>query len=546
MIQEITKPDNPLGSASAAIARRPEGKPRWEAWIPYALALIFFLFALRGVGQTDVIDTDAARHAMNGAFLYDLVRTGHWAHPVAYAKAYYAQYPALSMPYHPPLFPAVEAIFFAIFGVNLLTARLLVALCVGLSTVLLYRLVNMTLGGPLLAGCVTIASFSLWTVQLVGRDVMLEFPAMVFTLAALYCLRDMGSSFPMRRAIWFALFASAAVWTKQHAVFLGAVPFLDVIATRRWRRLLEAPLWVGSILFCCAVLGLIALSRMFHGTGVNQMSTSTSDVYWILTRTLPAYFRWIVHGLRGVGGVFALCAIAVYALVARRRDIAKPNVTLYMAWIVALCGLLVDLGPVSPRYLFFVFPAFLAVGYAWLFHGCRLLWGTNTANIAALAFTAAWVVTGLAAPKDFLRGPGAAAAAVVAGTPTRVLYVGPADGNFTFAVRAIDPNLKVTVIPAGKVREKIFEDTSIEKFCAHYGIEWVVFENIPGRQYWSSLYPRLQSSGKLVRTVPLESSRERWQTGAIEIYRFPLPPHPTGGVLELPVPNLGGSIPVTL
>ena len=249
MIQEITKTGNRLNPAPAAITSRRDGKSRWEPWIPYALALVFFLLALRGVGQTDVIDTDAARHAMNGAFIYDLVRTGHWAHPVEYAKAYYAQYPALSMPYHPPLFPAVEAIFFAIFGVNLLTARLLVALCVGLSAALLYRLMRDTLGGPMLATCVTIASFSLWTVQLVGRDVMLEFPAMVFTLAALYCLRDMSSSFPMRRAIFFAIFAAMAVWTKQHAVFLGAVPFLDVLATRRWRRFREAPFWVGSILF---------------------------------------------------------------------------------------------------------------------------------------------------------------------------------------------------------------------------------------------------------------------------------------------------------
>jgi hypothetical protein len=220
--------------------------------------------------------------------------------------------------------------------------------------------------------------------------------------------------------------------------------------------------------------------------------------------------------------------------------------SLYAAWIVALCGLLVDLGPVSPRYLFFVFPAFLAVGYTWLFYGCRWLWGTRAATIAVAAFTAAWVVVGLASPQDFLRGPGVAAATVVDGTAKRVLYVGPADGNFTFAVRTMDPNLRVTIIPAGKVREKIFEQTSIEQFCAHYGIEWVVFENIAGRQYWSSLYPQLHAAGKLVRTVPLESTRGRWQSGSIEIYQFPLSTHHPGGVLELPVPNLGGTIPVPL
>src|ERR1051325_4629796 len=120
---------------------RPARAPAWDAipkdvrgavlrWTPYLLAVLFFFSALRGVGATDVIDTDAARHAMNGVFIHDLVRSGHWSHPVEYAKAYYAQYPALSMPYHPPLFPAIEAFFFAVFGVNLLTARLAIALAV--------------------------------------------------------------------------------------------------------------------------------------------------------------------------------------------------------------------------------------------------------------------------------------------------------------------------------------------------------------------------------------------------------------------------------
>src|SRR5258706_10530435 len=90
---------------------------------PHLLALFFFASALYRVNHTDVVDTDAARHAMNGAFLYDLVRTGHILHPIDYAKVYYSRLPSLSMPFHPPVFPAVEAIFFAAFGVNLLTAR---------------------------------------------------------------------------------------------------------------------------------------------------------------------------------------------------------------------------------------------------------------------------------------------------------------------------------------------------------------------------------------------------------------------------------------
>src|ERR1051325_6902669 len=110
---------------------------RSEIWIPCALALLFFFVAFRGVSRTDVVDTDAARHAMNGAFIYDLLRTGHWSSPIEYAKAYYSQYPALSMPFHPPLFPAIEALFFAVFGVKLLSARIAVAVCAAISAILL-------------------------------------------------------------------------------------------------------------------------------------------------------------------------------------------------------------------------------------------------------------------------------------------------------------------------------------------------------------------------------------------------------------------------
>src|SRR5262249_44256405 len=84
---------------------------RTAVWVPYVLALFFAAWSLRDVGKTGVADTDAARHAMNGAFFYDMVRTGHLAHPFQYAKDYYGRLPATSMPYHPPFFPAIEAVF---------------------------------------------------------------------------------------------------------------------------------------------------------------------------------------------------------------------------------------------------------------------------------------------------------------------------------------------------------------------------------------------------------------------------------------------------
>jgi 4-amino-4-deoxy-L-arabinose transferase-like glycosyltransferase len=128
------------------------GRPGGVLYVlPWLLALFFALWGLRGIETGNIVDTDAARHAMNGAFLHDLVRDGEFASPMQYAKAYYGRYPALSLPYHPPLFPLVESVFFFGFGVNLVTARILVALFVALAAVLLYHLILRTHGSHLLA-----------------------------------------------------------------------------------------------------------------------------------------------------------------------------------------------------------------------------------------------------------------------------------------------------------------------------------------------------------------------------------------------------------
>src|SRR3712207_7763856 len=53
-----------------------------------------------------------------------------------------------------------------------------------------HRLVVTTHNSPLLAFCAVLTFFSLQYPQLLSRDVMLEFPALAFTLGAIYCLRS--------------------------------------------------------------------------------------------------------------------------------------------------------------------------------------------------------------------------------------------------------------------------------------------------------------------------------------------------------------------
>jgi 4-amino-4-deoxy-L-arabinose transferase-like glycosyltransferase len=483
---------------------------------------------------------------MNGAFLYDLIRTGHLLHPITYAKAYYSQLPALSMPFHPPLFPSIEAIFFALFGVSLLTARVTVAVAVAISAILFYRLALATVKRPIIAACITLTTFSFWTLQFVARDVMLEFPVLVFSLAALYCLRDFPYRFSWREAILFACFSAAAVWTKQHAVFLGAVPFIQIALARRWRRLGDLRLWVSSALFGVTVLALVRFTGMFHGNTIEQMSTSRRDVYYIVTQTLPSYFSWVTEDWLRLPGLLLITSIGVYVASRNRRDAESPHLGLYIAWIIAALVVLIDLGHVAKRYLFLIMPAAAVIEYSWLFYGCRRLWGERRATLVTAIFALAFFAMGFAIPFDFLRGPGAAAHVVVKGTPTRVLYAGDGEGNFIFEARVLDPKLQVTVIPAIKLPRQLFESTSVAEICKRYGIEWVVLENIPQPRPWSIFKSQLPAMAQLERSIPLQSSRQRWSQGSVDVYHFEGALQHPDSVLELPVPKIHENIPAKL
>jgi hypothetical protein len=513
-------------------------------WVPYLLALFFSLWSLRGAGSNGVTETDAARHAMNGAFIYDLVRTGHLLQPIAYAKAYYGRLPALSMPFHPPVFPAIEAVFFAIFGVNLLVARLAISLSVAICAVLLYRLIQSTLGSDLLAACVTVTTLSAWISQVVATDVMLEFPSLVFVLAALYCLRDMHQGFSARRALLFGILGATALWTKQHAVFLIGVPILWALFAGRWRMLFRIPLWISTAIIGMAVCGLVLLSAPFNHAGTNRISTSLPSFFWNLSWNVRYYWEWLTHNFLGPPAIFTVCSLSAYFYAVWRGKRRKFRLELYFAWIFSIPPVLLLVNVADLRYLIYLFPALIVTGYVMLWQGGVALLGEQRGWVLPAGIAAMWWVTGLFFQPGFLRGPAEAAAFVERGTPTRILYAGEGDGNFIFAARSLDPKLQTTVIPGDKLSRITFTPSKLEEFCRFYGVNWVIFEDVAIAHSWSILHDEQAPSMQLERSIPLDSSRPRWHEGTMKIYRFLAPREQPGGTLRLQVRKLGDSVEV--
>ena len=531
-------------------------------FLPVALALFFSLWGLRGVSHTDIVEIDAARHAMNGVFLHDLVRLHKIAHPVNFSRYYYAHFPSLSIPYHPPLFPAIESLFFLGFGINLLAARIAIAVFTAIAVLIFYRLVEATHGSAALAFACTAVLFSLDLSQALASEVMLEFPALVFVLLSIYCIRNVEEMYLLKTSLWFALFAVAAVWTKQ-TVFLGLLPVVYFVLSRK-RLPLRAPgFWIFSAIFGLGVGALLLLNNAAWFVASRHSLADLSSLFfqmkWLGTNQewphhtiatlLPYHLTFYSAGLlETFGAVASAAAIAATAgtlIWSRRRSEFAAESRLYFAWAISVFLILFAIPAHDIRYAFFALPPLVVIGCTALRRVFGMLLPGRAPVYLLLLGSVLWAGFHLNGPPPYLRGPSEAARNVVNGRPQRVLYCGRANGSFIFAVRTLDPNLLTTVIRGDKLPPEIFLSDNFEQFAKHYGIQWIVLEQDTVPNHWNVLGRTPSRSMVFEREIRLASSRPD-HNGRLRIYRFTDPsPNPQSRI-TLPNPIMGRNMQLDL
>jgi hypothetical protein len=519
-----------LADSMPTTARAPAGQDSGRAalpvrWAPYLLALLFVLSSLRSLPCGNPIDSDAARHAMNGAFLHDLVKSGQLTHPVEYGKQYFSRLPGISLPYHPPLFPAVEAAFFFVFGVKFAAARLAISIAVGICVLLFYRLVLSTHGSHAVAAASVLFFFAWRWTQLVSNDVMLEMPAFVFALAALCAISRLDLDYPLWRGLAFALLAGAAVWTKQTTVFLGVVPFGYALLTRRWNLLSGKTIWISSILFGGIVLTLMLMSAPFRWTGVNVV-THSAHVRNVVLTNLLFYAGALLHETGYAFGVGAGVALIVAAARSAVRRPKRPTDELYVSWALSALGVLLAMSVCDERYLFFVVAPLAVITFAALERLSRAVLGPARAWLPPVAIAAVFAAVGLAQPAPFLRGPEEAVSTIAGGGSARILYCGRSNGAFIFGLRAVDQDLRKTVIRGDKLPKDTFTPANLEQFAHRFGLNYILLERTSRHRPWDGLFDAPGPSMVLVREVPISSS-DPLSNGRVRIFRFTNPsPNP--------------------
>ena len=145
-----------------------------------AIAISIGVYNVSGSGQ---LWPDASQYANAGAMIHDWLLSGEILHPYQFAKKNYAQYPAFHLPYHPPVYPGLLGVFFVAAGTSYFSARLFVALCLGVSGCSFYGILRVMEARR--AGAFACATLLLTLPELAfwARDTMSEIPALALILA---------------------------------------------------------------------------------------------------------------------------------------------------------------------------------------------------------------------------------------------------------------------------------------------------------------------------------------------------------------------------
>lgn len=418
------------------------------------------------------------------------------------------------------------SIFFWLFGVKAFSARLLVSLSVGISLLLLYKLVSATTSSQIIAAATTLTFFSMRLSSWVANDVMLEFPSLVFVLASLFVLKDIDQDWSVPRGLAFAILAGAAVWTKQHAVFLGAVPFFYIAFSGQWQLLKSKALWISTATFALLVLGLLALSWPFQGAGaLKGLVFSLTEVKW---------YHFSIPGWKSIPIVLGIAFFTVDSLFLKKKFTLAIH-KLYFAWGAAALLVLAITWQKDLRYLFYFYPALIAASYMvvarfLVLFDIRLRITRYLPMVIAFFFAA----TNLNAEHSHITGPELVARDLAKLRPARVLYGGLTDGHFVFAMRCEAGTDGTIILRADKIADSTFVSHNFELFAHRFGIEYIVFERTSEQTAWKDLVATPSPSMVLQAIIPLKSSQRRFN-GKLYVYRFSNPAPNPESVLSIKI-----------
>lgn len=492
-------------------------------------------------------NVDESQHAASGIFFASLLKDFPITHPVQYAYAYYAQYPAMAGVLHyPPVFYVTEGVVFRLLGVSVVTARVTILLFAVMACTFWFRLVN-EIQGEWAAAASTAIFALLPSVLLFEKAVMLEIPCLALSVGALYFWYMYLTTERIGALYWFALLCSGAMLAKQHAIFLVAVCPVTAILFGRWKLFLNrrilGPLAILAVLVTPFYLAVVVLhwhtfamdvTSPLPGTTEGASSGHFGSLLFYL-RVLPEQLGWPLVGLATVGFVSS-------------RWWSRRTATIFMAvWIIGCYLTLTAIPHKEPRYVLYWVPAltYFVVG------PLTAKWRVGAVRFAGAALTVVVVVyvavVGWRYQRPYMAGYAPVAHRIVEASNSGViLFEAPLPANFIFFLRHLDGQRHFLVLRKALWTERLLSRYGKEEFAktpddvrniiAKNGIKYVVVSDWPVRiQAQASLLYVLEhdSAFELVDSFPIESNEPYWEGKHLFLYRNRLSAPPTSMFLHI-------------
>lgn len=556
MVPPANEPSGPIApSTSAPVAV-------FALLAVLALAAIVFL---RALGDESLGYPDADRILMDGVFVRDFIVDFPIGDPVGYTFRYFAQYPALSIGYRPPFFPAIEGLFNLVFGVNQWSSRLALFLFATAGISAWFGMARRHFGTPVAA-----FSTALWVsapfVARWGWYTMGEIPVLSMALIAAYCF---DRYLDQRSTPWMlasALAVGLTAWTKQTGIVIGLWFFLHLLATGRVLELLRRRETWYAVAVLVVVLAPLALITLWLGkmnihqsvgaSGADAPSRLSWENLSIHLQTLiDLHLTVPVLVLAGAGGVWALLA----------RD---RRAIWYAALIAAVFVFFTYVAGKNERYPIFWIPGFclfaaLPLAYVARHRVASLAAGTLLGGVIVYHVGSVLSIT-----PNYATGYKAAAEFAVAQAKSPTIFVDAYNnGYFTYFVRAADPERSVFVLRGDKLLTSASisakhwltvhakDEADILANFDKYGVTVVVVEerDYTGIDIHETLREVLTSERfRLLKRFPVESNRQvsilrgRPDLGGQDllVYEYLEAKRPSAGTLTLEVPVVGQTITV--
>jgi 4-amino-4-deoxy-L-arabinose transferase-like glycosyltransferase len=545
---------------------------------PLAIATILLVATVVMLATSPVNDDfwwqDAPRHALNGSFVKDFVKYLPWRDPVSWAENYYIRYPSLTILFYPPLFYAVEAVFFALLGVSHFAAQCAVSpfvLLLGIAAYCLARLyvprwsalgvALLILGAP---------ETALW-----GRQVMLDIPMQATLTAGVVVFVEFLRN---RQYTWLysaVALLVASLYIKLTAVFILPPLLLALFMAQGWAVLRDRRLILTAILSVVAAIPAVLLTLRFGAVNLENVAGSAAvglsladPRAWVFyARAIPAQIGIVPAVLAPVGAAALLMRHDVTPAVG--DDIGANGTapsrpvwlsTLMLTWFAFGYLFFSAIAVREPRHdLSILLPVVVCAALALhRFLPSRI---AQASMLALGLLTMAYSLTFFPVPT--VRGYREIADYVAANLPHNgiVVYSGYRDANFVFAMRTHAERDDVTILRADKlllrmavtrdwgVQQTNLDTQEIAAMLRKYGVTMIVAQ----RGFWDDLrqmnrFNQVIQSSDFREIAHFEvsgnlSSNDGDATrGTIQIFKPTYTVTPPQGSIEIDMPFIGSRI----